>query len=66
MGKRRTGEKEENKRLILRKLFAALLWSFRGQRNKKMKGVPGVTGMLGKSNSHFDPTQTGLGIAPPR
>ena len=29
-------------------------------------GVPGVTGTLGKANSHFDPTQTGPGTAPPR
>ena len=29
-------------------------------------GVPRVTGTLGKANSHFDPTQTGLGTAPPR
>ena len=28
--------------------------------------VPGVTGTLGKANSHFDPTQTRLGTAPPR
>ena len=28
--------------------------------------VSGVTGTLGKTNSNFDPTQTGLGIAPPR
>ena len=28
--------------------------------------VPGVTGTLGKANSHFDPTQTGPGTAPPR
>ena len=33
---------------------------------KKWRGVPGVTGILGKANSHFDPTQTGLGTAPPR
>ena len=26
-----------------------------------MRGVPGVTGTLGKANSHFDPTQTGRG-----
>ena len=24
-----------------------------------VRGVPGVTGTLGKTNSHFDPTQTG-------
>ena len=26
-----------------------------------VRGVPGVTGTLGKANSHFDPTQTGRG-----
>ena len=31
-----------------------------------MRGVPGVTGTLGKANSHFNPTQTGLGTALPR
>ena len=29
------------------------------------RGVPGVTGTLGKANSHFDPTQTDSGTAPP-
>ena len=36
---------------------------------KKWRGVPGVTGNLGKANSHFDPTQTSTwwsGTAPPR
>ena len=33
---------------------------------KKWRGVPGVSGTLGKANSHFDPTQTGSGTAPPR
>ena len=28
--------------------------------------MPGVTGTLGKANSHFDPTQTGPGTTPPR
>ena len=38
-GKRRTGEKKsENRRPILKKLCAALLRSFRGQRSEKMKG----------------------------
>ena len=40
-----------------------------GLHNEKMvcvRGVPGVTGTLGKANSHFDPTQTGLGTALPR
>ena len=52
-------EKRENKRPILKKLCAALLRSFKGQHGEKMKGVSGVTGTLGKTNSHFDPTQTG-------
>ena len=26
-----------------------------------VRGVPGVTGTLGKANSHFDPIQTGWG-----
>ena len=40
----------------------------RGQHGEKMVCVGGVlrvTGTLGKANSHFDPTQTGLGKAPP-
>ena len=40
-----------------------------GQHGEKMicaRGVPGVTGTLGKANSHFDPTQTGSGTALPR
>ena len=35
-----------------------------GQHGKKIicvRGVPGVTGTLGKANSHFDPIQTGFG-----
>ena len=28
-----------------------------------VKGVPGVTETLGKTNNHFIPTQTGLGTA---
>ena len=31
-----------------------------------VSGVPGVTGTLGKTNSNFNPTQTGLGTAQPR
>ena len=36
-----------------------------GAARRKMvgvRGVPGVTGTLGKANSHFDPIQTGLGL----
>ena len=62
-------EKREDWRLILNRLRAALLRSFRGLHGEKMvceRGVPGVTGILGKANSHFNPTQTGLGTTPPR
>ena len=58
--KRKAGED----RPILKRLRATLLRSFRGLHGEKMvcvRGVPGVTGTLGKINSHFDPTQTGRG-----
>ena len=64
-GKRKAGED----RPILKRLRATLLRSFWGLHGKKMvcvRGVPRVTGTLGKAHSHFDPTQTGLGTAPPR
>ena len=65
-GKRRAGEdrKQADKRLR-----ATLLRLFSGLHSEKMvcvSGVPGVTGTLGKTNSHFNPTQTGLRTAPPR
>ena len=58
--KRKAGED----RPILKRLRATLLRSFRGLHGEKMvcvRGVPGVTGTLGKTNSHFDPIQTGRG-----
>ena len=65
MGKRKGGED----RPILKRLRATFLRSFRGLHGEKMicvGGVPGITGTLGKANSHLNPTQTGLGTAPPR
>ena len=65
MGKRKVGEE---RRLILKRLRATLLRSFRGLHSEKMvcvRGVHGVTGTRKKTNNHFDPTQTGLGTAPP-
>ena len=65
---RESQEKREN-RPILKRLRATLLRSFRGQHGEKMlcvRGVPGVTETLGKTNSNFNPNQTGLGTAPPR
>ena len=58
--KRKAGED----RPILKRLRATLLRSFRGLHGEKVvcvRGVPGVTGTLGKANSHFALTQTGRG-----
>ena len=62
--RRRTRERQEKRedRPILKRLRTTLLRLFRGLHSEKMvcvRGVPGVTGTLGKDNSHFDPTQTG-------
>ena len=65
-GKRKAGGED---RPILKMLRATLLRLFRGLHDEKMvcvRGMPGVTGTLGKSNSHFNPTQTELGTAPLR
>ena len=64
--RRRARERQEKKedRPILKRLRDTLLRSFRGLPGKKMvcvRGVPRVTGTLGKANSHFDPTQTDWG-----
>ena len=56
--------KEGEDRPILKRLRAALLRSFRELHGEIMvcvRGVPGLTGTLGKANSHFDRTQTGRG-----
>ena len=68
--RRRARERQQNREdsLILKRLRATLLRSFIGLHGGKMtcvRGVPGVTGILGKTNSHFDPTQMGLGTALP-
>ena len=71
-GKRKAGEERKllRNRPILKRLRAILLLWFRGLHGVMtivcVRGVPGVTGTFGKANSHFNPTQTGLGTAPPR
>ena len=52
-------EKIENRRPILKKPCAVLLQLFWEQHGKKIREVPGVTGTVGKANSHFDSTQKG-------
>ena len=62
--KRERQEKIEDRRPILKRLRATLLRLFRGLHGKKMirvRGVPAVTGTLGKANSHFNLTQTEFG-----
>ena len=64
----RERQKREN-RPISKRLRATILRSFRGLYGEKMlcvRGVPGVPEILGKTNRNFNPTQTGLEIAPPR
>ena len=61
---KKTGKRkaEERRQANLKRLRGTLLRSFRGLHGEKMvcvRRVPGVTGTLGKANSHFDPTQTG-------
>ena len=58
-GKRKAGEEG---RSILKRLRAALLRSFRGLHSEKIvcvRGVPWVTGNLGKANSHCNPNGFG-------
>ena len=66
--RRRAKERQEKRdnRPILKRLRATLLRSFKGLYGEKMvcvRGMAGVTGTLGKTNSHFDQAQTGLGTA---
>ena len=69
--RRRARERQEKRedRPIFNSLRAIFLRSFRGLHGEKMvceRGVPGVTGTLGKAISHFNSTQTGFGTVSPR
>ena len=62
-------EKREDKRPIFEETVCCPSAVVQGAARQKMVcvgGVPGVTGILGKANSHFDLTQTELGTAPGR
>ena len=69
-------EKEKNEKTVKRKAgekrrqanFKEAAWypsavvqGLHGEKMVCVRGVPEVTGTLGKANSHFDPTQTGRG-----
>ena len=45
---------------------SAVVQGLHGEKMVCVRRVHGVTENLGKANSHFNPTQTELGIAPPR
>ena len=45
---------------------SAVVQGVYGKKIVCLRGVPGVTGTLRKANSHFNPTQLGLGTAPSR
>ena len=44
---------------------SAVVQGVHGKKMVCVRRVPGVTGTLRKANSHFNPTQMGLGTAPP-
>ena len=45
---------------------SAVVQGLHGEKMVCVRGVPGVTGTLGKANSYFDPIQTELETASPR
>ena len=67
-GKRGTGERRRQATHFKEAVCcpSAVVQGAAWQKNSCARGVPEVTGTLEKANSHFDPTQTGSGTAPPR
>ena len=66
-GKRKAGEERRQANFTEAACYPSA--DVQGQHGEKIvcvRGVPRVTGNLGKANSHFNPTQTGLGTAPQR
>ena len=65
-GKRKAGE--ERRQADYKEAASYPFAVVQGAACQKMvcvSGVPRVSGTLGKANSHFNPTQMGLGTAPP-
>ena len=66
-GKRKAGEERKQADFKETACYpSAVVQRAARQKMVCVRGVPRVTGILGKTNSNFNPTQTGLGIAPPR
>ena len=66
-GKRKAGE-EKRQATDFKEIACCPLAVVQGSAREMVcvRGVPGVNGILGKSNSHFVPSHTGSGTAPPR
>ena len=65
-GKRKAGEdrRQADSKEAACYPSAVVQW-LHGEKMVCVRGVSGVTGTLGKANSHFNPIQTGLGTKPP-
>ena len=66
-GKRKAGE--ERKQADFKEIAcypSAVVQGLQGEKMVCVRAVPEVTGTLGKANSYFNPTKTGLGTASPR
>ena len=68
MGKRKAGEERRHKTDFKDAVCcpSSVVQGRHGEKIVCVGGVLRVTGTLGKANSPFDPTQTGLGKAPTR
>ena len=61
-GKRKAGVKRRHANFKEAACYpSAVVQGLHGKKMVCVRGVPGVTGTLGKANSHFDPTQTDRG-----
>ena len=66
-GKRKVGE--ERRQADFKEAAccpSAIVQGAAQQKTVCVREVPGITGTLGKANSHFNSTQTRLGTEPPR
>ena len=63
-GKRKAGEKKRQADFKEAACYpSAVVQGLHGEKMVCVRGVPGVTGTLGKANSYFNLTQTELGTA---
>ena len=65
-GKRKAGEERRQADFKEVACYPSVVQGAAWQKIVCVGGMPRATGILRKANSHFNPTQTGLGTAPPR